>query len=413
MTTATDISDIQPSHEWEVFVIRNCEGIESIRKTWEKMQAEESHPKINSDIDRYLTTIKATNNHIEPYISVLKNKGQPLAILIGLIDNRCLKCTIGRRTLFEPELRQLSVVYGGIIGKQTEQVSRLLVDELMKELHRGKVDVVLFNFLQTDSPLYRIACETPGLLSRCYSPKIEVRWRMTLPENIDSFYQVLSRKHASNLRRLINRLERAYPNKVEVVTYRHLSELDTAIKAVSEISVTTYQYAYGLGIADNHQTRYILSQTAKLGRLQIDILYINGEPGAFQLATKYGNTYFGDKIGFNPKWEKFRIGTVLFLKVTEKLCADPSVVYYDFGPGDAKYKSSYCDTKWTEGNVYIFAPRLYPVLVNLVLSATSTISMLTKKFVARLGFHNPVQQYRRKRILKKVQRANGKLGQLE
>ncbi len=402
-----DESGNQSSHEWEVLVVRDFEEIEAIRQTWEKLQAEEPYPRINVDIDSYLTTLKATNRAAEPHIIVLKENERPIAMLIGKIDKSNLKCTIGRWTLFEPVLRQLSVVYGGVIGNRTEQISRALVGELIKELRRGEIDMVFFNHLETDSSLYQVACKMPDLLSRCHLPKIEVHWRMTLPEDIGSFYQGLSRKHASNLRRLITKLEKAYPNKVQAVTYCHQSELDTAIKAASEISATTYQHAYGLGVVDNQQTHTILSQAAQLGRLQIDILYINGEPAAFQLAMRYRNTYFGDKIGFNPKWEKFRIGTVLFLKVTEALCADPSIAYYDFSFGDTQYKRSYCDTEWAEGHVYIFAPRIFPVFVNLVRSTTLVISIFTKEFVTRLGIRNLVQRYRRKRILEKTRRTKG------
>jgi hypothetical protein len=116
---------------------------------------------------------------------------------------------------------------------------------------------------------------------------------------------------------------------------------------------------------------------------------------------KYGDTYFGNKIGFNPKWKKFRVGTVLFLRITETLCGDPTVAYYDFGSGDAEYKSSYCDTHLVEGSIYIFAPRIFPVFVNLVLSITSAITILTGRVVTKLGIRNSVQQYRRRRILEK------------
>ena len=393
--------DNMSSHKSEVLVVRDFEGIEAIRRTWEKLHAEESYPRINADIDRYLTTLKASNKTAEPYVIVIKEKGLPSAMLIGIVDKSHLKCTIGRWTLLKPVLRQLSVVYGGIIGNQTEQISRALVGELMKELRSGRIDVVYFNYLETGSSMYRAARKIPGLLSRCYSHKIEVHWRMTLPKDINSFYESISAKHAHHLRKLRNKLQKAYPNEIQFVTYRHQAELDTAIKTTSEISSTTYQYAYGLGVVDDHQTRTILSQAARLGWLQIDILYINNEPAAFQLAMRYRNTYFGYKIGFNPKWEKFRIGTVLFLKVTEALCADPSIKYYDFGFGDAEYKRSYCDTDWTEGYIYIFAPRIFPVCVNLILSTTSAISALTNKFVKKLGIRNPVQRYRRKKILGK------------
>ena len=85
-----DISDIQSSHEWEVFVVRDFEQIEAVRQTWEKMQAEEPYPKINADIDRYLSTLKATSNSKEPYIIVLKENGPPT------IDANVVERTSGR-----------------------------------------------------------------------------------------------------------------------------------------------------------------------------------------------------------------------------------------------------------------------------------------------------------------------------
>jgi hypothetical protein len=405
-----DGSENKFSQKENIIVVRDLEEIEAIRHTWKKLLSKESYPRINADIDRYLITLKASDRPIKPYIIVLNENGLPATMLIGMVDKYFVKCTVGRRTLFKPQLRRLSVVYGGIIGNRSEQTSHVLVGELMKELNSGHVDVIYFHCLETGSPIYRAACKMPGFLSRCHLPKIEVHWRMALPNDIGSFYKGLSGKHASNLRRFITKLEKEYTNKVRIVTYRDQAELDTAIKAASEISATTYQYAYGLGVVDDDQTRTVLSQDARLGRLQVDVLYISEEPAAFQLAMRYRSTYFGYKIGFNPKWEKFRIGTVLFLKVTEALCADPSIEYYDFGVGDTQYKRSYCDTSWTEGHVYIFAARIFPVFVNLIQSTTSVISVLTNKFVTKLGIRNRVQRLRRKRIIEKVRRAKRNQG---
>jgi hypothetical protein len=325
-------------------------------------------------------------------------------MLIGWVWNNRLKCAIGRKTLFSPVLKQLSVVYGGVIGDRTDEICSFLIGEVTKVLRREEADVVFFNHLETDSCLYHVAREMPGVLSRCYLPRIETHWRATVPENIRFFYQGLPKRHASNLRRLVRNLERAYPNRVGVVTYCDESELDAALKAASKISASTYQYAYGLGVVDDCKTRTLLSEAARLGRLQIDILYINGEPSAFQLANRYGNTYFGDKIGFNPKWKKFRIGTVLFLKVMETLCADPSVAYYDFGCGDAEYKRSYGDRGWAESSVHIFAPRAFPVFANLIFSATSAINILAQHLVIKVGILNLVQRYRRRLVLKTVEK---------
>ena len=111
--------DNKSSQQSEILIIRDLEEIEAIRHIWERLHAEESYPRINADIDRYLAAVKASDRSIEPYIIVLNEDGQPATMLIGMVDKYFIKCTIGRMTLFKPELRRLSVVHGGIIGKQT------------------------------------------------------------------------------------------------------------------------------------------------------------------------------------------------------------------------------------------------------------------------------------------------------
>ncbi|GAF75893.1 unnamed protein product, partial [marine sediment metagenome] len=51
-------------------------------------------------------------------------------------------------------------------------------------------------------------------------------------------------------------------------------------------------------------------------------------------------------------------------KMFEALCLEKNVDAIDFGFGDAQYKESFSDVSWMEASVYIFAPRLYPLVVN-------------------------------------------------
>ena len=405
--------DIQSSDEWEVLIVRDFEEIEAVRQTWEKMQAEEPYPRINADIDRYLTTLKATSNSMEPYIIVLKENGRPVAMLIGWIDKNCLKCSIGRRTLFKSTLRQLSVVYGGVIGNRAEQISCVLVGELMKLLRRGEVDVVFFNHLETDSSIYHVARKVPGLFCRGHFPKTEQHRCMSVPDHIDRFWEACSHNRRKILRKYTRRLEKRYPGQVKMVTFSRQEEVAEGLRIAADISANTYQRAFGGGLVNDAATRAIFEAAAKKDWLRIYILFVAGEPCAFKYILKYGRICFAEVTGYSPKWKDWNVGSILFLKVVEQICGDPVVDSLDFSFGDAQHKQVGNSRQWAEASVFIFAPRPFPVFVNLVLSTTSAISILTQQFITKLGIRNLVQRYRRKRILEKVQRVKGNQDLLE
>jgi hypothetical protein len=123
------------------------------------------------------------------------------------------------------------------------------------------------------------------------------------------------------------------------------------------------------------------------------ILFIDKEPCAFQLGLQYHKTYLLRKIGFNPEWKKYGIGSTLFLKVLENLCRDPAVEYMDFGPGDSDYKKSFGDECWDEAMVYIFAPRFYPVCVNLLHSLTAAMRMSISYLARKTGFQGWLKRW--------------------
>jgi hypothetical protein len=398
-------SDMQASDKWQVFVARGFEEIEAIREIWERMQADEPYPEVSADIDRYLTVIKATSDNSEPYIMVAKENGRPAAMLIGWVWKNRLKCAIGRKTLFRPALRQLSVVHRGVIGNGTDEIFRLLIGELMKVLRRGEADVVFLNHLQTDSSLYHLARKMPGMLCRGHFPKVEEHWCMSVPENINQFLEACSHNRRKKLRRCTRKLEKEYPDQVRMVTYSQENEVAEAIEIAAKISANTYQRAFGGGLADDAATRALLTAAAKKGWLQIHVLFIGDEPCAFETGLKYGRAYFAELIGYSPKWRDWNVGNILSFKVVEQLCGDPSVDSLDLGFGDGQNKQWGHCRQWPEASVFIFAPRLFPVFVNLVQSSTLAIGILVQYVITKLGIRHLVQRYRRRRITRKRARA--------
>jgi len=295
-------------------------------------------------------------------------------------------------------MKGLSVVYGGILGEQTNAVCVALVRKFMEILARREADVIYINHLATDSPLYRQATKMPNLLCRTRMPRIEQHWIMGIPAGVDLLYKSFAPKTRNTLKRKSRKLEREFADQIEIVTYRDKGELEQAISAASRISGHTYQTGLGAGFVNDSKTREAMEVAASRDWLRLSLLYIKGEPCSFQLGLRYGKTYFLEQLGFEPRWKHWSVGTVLFKRVMEELCCDPGVERLNFGFGDAQYKRSFGNERWGEATVYIFAPRIYPVLVNALHSSTRAASLLLKFVFNKFGLVRSIKQNWRKSL---------------
>ena len=158
---------------------------------------------------------------------------------------------------------------------------------------------------------------------------------------------------------------------------------------------------------DDVTTRRQLQVAANSGLLHLHVLYLDDKPCAFQLGFQYGSTYFLQKMGFDRDFKKGCVGTVLFLKITDQLCKDPNVDCLDFGFGDADYKRRFGTKHWNESMVYMFAPRVYPVLVNLIYTIVNGLSIGMRWVVHKAGVEGKIKQKWR-RLLQKSRNSDSK-----
>lgn len=378
------------SDNWQVRIISTVAEIEDIRLVWESLQASESYPTINADIDRQLSVMQAFE--CTPLILMLEQNSQPRAIIIGRQQKLTIPVKLGYKTLIKPKLNGMVVVYGGVLGQPDEQLSSRFLQELAGILKQQKVDCIGFNHLPMETPFYRQIRREIPFLFRNHFPVIDLHWRMHIPESTDAFFQKLSKKHRANLRRTIRNFEDQYQGEIQIKIFDKNTDIDRLSRDAETVSTQTYQHGLGAGFLQGPLTKSILEADCKQNRLLFSILYVKEQPLAFQWGTLLRDTYFMEKIGYDPRWTRQGIGNILFIKNLDMLCSEHAAKYIDFGFGDASYKKSYGDIQWNEASAYVFAPRAYPIFINLFCTVIIAINIFLKSILTKSGMANKLKR---------------------
>jgi hypothetical protein len=322
-------------------------------------------------------------------------------LVIGRLCSGKIKCAIGYRKIWEPKIKEIVFVYGGVLGALGEDEFDLLLQHFRRTLASGAADVVTFNHLPNESRLYSyLQRKVKGLeKGRPWLPNIH--WDMEVPRNVDEFYGKLSTKHRHEIKRQFRRLTENLKGKWDIKSYEHESDVTILCKDAAAVSRKTYQHAMGIGFVNDVRHQRLFTSRAGLGQLKAHVLYCKDMPAAFQIGMQYRNTLHLNYIGYDPQWKRFSVGTLLFVKVLEDLCTSNSVQQIDFGFGDADYKKSYCTRSWPEVTVYLFSRRFRPQIINTVRGLCSRLSAFGQFAARRTGFLSKIKTRWRQRIRKK------------
>lgn len=370
----------------EFTVLRDLEGVKAIRPIWEEMQHNEPHPNPNSDIDRYLSILKSQKEQMQPYIILFRQKGKPVAIVVARLEKHQLKCKIGYKVVLNPSLRCLTVVYGGVLGNLNENTCAMVIKHLQSVLRIGEADMVFFNQLRTDAPMYRASRTIPTLWCRSHFPVLDAHWKAFLPNSYEEFLHSRSKNTRHNIRRYSKRLVCKYSERLSINCFTEANQIDQLFKDTVEVAEKTYQHGLATAFVDDIKTRRLINFFVDRKWLIAYLLYIDGKPCAFWHGIRYGKTFFTLVTGYDPAYYSDRLGLFLLVKMCEALCLEENVDAIDFGFGDAQYKESFCDVSWMETSSYIFALRPYPVIINMLHSAAAGLSLGLNRLLDKAGF---------------------------
>ena len=296
-------------------------------------------------------------------------------------------------------VRVLSFAYGGFLGNQSEENSRLIIDELARALQMGEADVALLSYVRTDSPLRQAAINPPSALMRDYFPVNQSHWMMDIPENVEAIYAGLSREHRKKLRAEAKKLRETFGSDLRFVRYDRPDQMEQLIKDTEKVAATTYQRGLGVGFSETRQVRELLALEASKGWLRGYLLYVGDRPCAFWIGCIYKGVFLSEYLGHDPAYARHSPGTYVLVQAMEDLCRD-RVRKIDLGIGESLYKQRFGNRSFEESAISLYAPTLKGMQVKAVRTGAVLVNRTAKKLLHRSNAAARLKKAWRNRLMR-------------
>lgn len=351
-------------------VLRDAAALQELRGFWLSC-----NPGRDADPDFFSFLLAARPQEERPHVFVLRNGGEPRALLIGRLTRQRLPVKIGYFRIPSPELRLLVISCGGWLGEIGEPRAGLFIAALRQSLARGEADAALLHYPELASPLARQALALPGFFCRDHLIIRERHRILDLPANDKGFLASLSQNERYQQRKRERRLAKAFSDmRIDVFTTPE--SVDRLIAQAEAVAQKSYQRSIGVGFAASEFMHARLMFLARAGWLRGFVLSLDGRPAAFWIGTLRNGVFVSDYLAFDPAFKAYAPGTYLVLKSIDMLASDAAgpARQIDFGLGDADYKDRLSNRTVEEAAVHIFAPNLRGLTANSLRSTVGYIN---------------------------------------
>jgi ribosomal protein S18 acetylase RimI-like enzyme len=273
------------------------------------------------------------------------------------LASQSLKFTFGDLTLAEYRFRALV--------SETPATSLLGISDPpvppQSSVDRSLAGVVIRNF-PASRPLRTFA------FCRQWLRYVPVRYDRFLVERKGSFEQYLqkfSSKSRKNLRRSVKAVAETVGSHDCWREYRTPEEIAEFHRLAAGISSKTYQTRlFHEGLESTEETRRHFDTLAAQNLVRGYLLFVHEEPAAFALCEVKNNVLLYKTVGYAPEYRDLSPGTVLLWYILERLFAEGTYDYLDFGEGGGFYKEFFSNLSMPCARVYYFRRR--PLLLAVV-----------------------------------------------
>ena len=372
-------------------IFKAFEELEAVRTDWEKWQ---SHP--NNDFAQFKMICGLRSEVESPCVAVIKQDGQPNALLAGRLEHTQFAPSIGYTRPMSISARVITILHQGVLGQMDDEAAVKSVEVLWSLLRSGMADAVEFHYLSDDSALLKaLRLHRPGWLCQ-KQPRWAIHWEMNLPDGAFIERKVRA-KHRTGIRRKERDLEAAFPGKVSWRWMSRFDDISGLCGRLEEVAAVAYQRGLGSGFRDNEEFRRRLTLFAGRGQLRVQLLEIDGRIRAFWYGFLYRDVFHLSETAYDPDLSKYEVGTMIFIRLNDELVKE-GVRKLDFGIGDAPYKRRFGDRSWKEGTVWLFAPTAKGVVLRSYSGLSTTVDQFGRKLVEQMGALNRFKTNWRRRL---------------
>jgi CelD/BcsL family acetyltransferase involved in cellulose biosynthesis len=377
-----------------VTAARSLDELDALRAPWEALQGRH----FPTDPDAFRTILRHQPQAVRPHVLLLERGGAPVALLLARLEDLRLSTKVGYREVYAPRLRSLTVVNDGLLGDDSEETCRTLLDELRSSLAAGEADVLRLRNLHVGSPFHRVATTEPPRLSRGLRARPSVHWVLDLPPTYDAFLKGLSSSTREGVRRYGRKLTREYGDRLELRVFRDPFELDELFDHVSRVAKTTYQGGLGVAFSGDELQRGLTLLAMERGWFRAWVLFLDGAPCAFWHGEAYRGVFRIGVPGYDPAFGHLRVGTFVLMRLIEDLCGDDGVDTLDYGFGGAEYKRRFGTRSWQEEDVLVYATTAKGIRVNAARTGILSTAGLARSALARGGALDAIKRGWRQRL---------------
>ena len=375
--------------------INSFQELDTLKVIWEAWQ---NHP--NNDFDHYKLVCRLRKEVESPCVLIAENHGDIAAMLIARVEKTPFSPAIGYFHPIRIPTQSITVLHRGLLGRDDDETSRLLVQHIWSFLESGRADMVTFHNLSEHSPLMKAIEAYCPRRHRENIVRWNTHWAMTLPEQPGFLLKTLRSKHRSWITGRQKKLESAYPGKVSWQWIKQFDDIPGLATRLEAVAARTYQRGLGAGFVNDeeHQQRYSLF--ADRGQLRVQMLEIEGQVKAFWIGTVYKNVFHSAETGYDPDFRIYELGTLIFFKMADELVRE-GVLQIDFGLGDAFYKERYGDESLREATINVFSPNFKGLLLRSISQSANMVDKTLRGLLQKTGTLNQVKTSLRRFIQRK------------
>jgi hypothetical protein len=230
-----------------------------------------------------------------------------------------------------------------------------------------------------------------------YVPWQGGRYYVDLDGTFQEYLRRFKAKSRKNLTRSVRIIAEASCGTIDFREYRHVGDMSAFYAEASQITKKTYQHRLlksGLPQTEDFCRRLV--ELAGLGRVRGYILFFRKSPVAFAYCTVQDDVLTYQIIGYDPAFQQYSPGTVLLHCILDRIFSERRFRVFDFGTGEASYKSFFSTDAAPSAVVYELAYTPKNLVFLGVHLAASLTSSATAKILSAFGTKDYVKKFFRR-----------------